>query len=247
MVFREDSFDTLIKGRFTRAADRWYPNPVDNYRLAFHKLNMTVPNSRALKSNLAYSMQYLEYLEKQMAELELSEVLYTMTVKSYVITGMSILEGLFSNIVRANGWWKTSTVESMGTVTANKKKFGENDFIVKTELCKEVEPYEMRMTLDELIAKLDNHHEALGVDHLVYPALRRLKELRNRIHLQKTESETDHDYNAFDYKVKKEMGQILYQILTSKMVTDIPHHFDFLKVNVDEAGAELSTEATVEE
>lgn len=221
----------MIKGKYSKAEDRWYPNPVDNYKLAFHKLDMSVANSRALKSNLAYSMQYLEYLEKQLSEVELSSVLYVMTVKSYVITAMSILEGLFSNIVRSKGWWKMSSTESLGMVTANKKQFGEDELIVKTELFREVTPYEAQMNLDELIKKLEHHHEALGVDHLVYPALRRLKELRNRVHLQKLESGTDHDYNAFDFTVKKEMGSILYRILTSGMVTDFPYQFDFLKVN----------------
>lgn len=234
-MFSDKPLETMIKGKYTKAEDRWYPTPVDNYKLAFHKLDMTVANSRALKSNLAYSMQYLEYLEKQLSEIELSSVLYVMTVKSYVITGMSVLEGLFSNIVRSKGWWKMSSTESLGMVTANKKKFGEDELIVKTELCKEVAPYEVQMNLDELIKKLEHHHDALGVDHLTYPALRRLKELRNRIHLQKLESETDHDYNAFDFTVKKEMGSVLYQILTSRMVTDLPHQFDFLKVNDDTA------------
>ena len=124
-----------------------------------------------------------------------------------------------------------SSIESLGEVTASKKKFGENELIIRTELCKEVAPYAVQMNLDELIKKLENHRDALGVDHLVYPALKRLKNLRNRVHLQKLESETDHDYNAFDYSVKKEMGSILYQILTSNMVTGLPHYFDFLKVN----------------
>ena len=59
------------------------------------------------------------------------------------------------------------------------------------------------MNLDDLIKILDKHHSALEVDHLVYPALRRLKNLRNRVHLQKSEGNTDHDYNAFDCSVKK--------------------------------------------
>ncbi|MCQ2462867.1 MAG: hypothetical protein MJ177_05615 [Clostridia bacterium] len=230
-MYSNKPLETIIKGKFSKAEDRWYPNSVDNYKMAFNKLDMTVANSQALKSNLAYSMQYLEYLEKQLSEVELSSVLYVMTVKSYVITGMSILEGLFSNIVRSKGWWKMSTTESLGTVTANKKRFGEHELIVKTELCKEVASYEMQMNMDELIKKLENHHEALEVNHLVYPALRRLKDLRNRIHLQKLESETDHDYNAFDLHVKKEMGSILFQILTSNMVTDLPDYFEFLKLN----------------
>lgn len=230
-MFSDKTLETLIKGKYTHAEDRWYPNPIDNYRLAFNKIDMDVINSRALKSNLAYSMQYLEYLEKQLSELELSEVIYTMTVKNYIIIGMSILEGLFSNIVHSRGWWNTSTIESLGIVEANKKAFGECEIIVKTELCKVVNPYEVQMSLDQLIKKLERHHDALKVNHLVYPALKRLRGLRNRIHLQKLESETDHDYNAFDFKTKKEMGSILYQILTSEMVTSSPNAFDFLKVN----------------
>ena len=45
-------------------------------------------------------------------------------------------------------------------------------------------------------------------------------------------SDTYHEYNAFDYSVKKEMGEILYTILASTMVTDSPQVFEFLKVNV---------------
>lgn len=69
----------------------------------------------------------------------------------------------------------------------------------------------------------------LGVDHLIYPALKRLKDLRNRVHLQKTEGNTDHDYNAFDYSVKNEMSEILHDILTSPKITDRPETFNFIK------------------
>ena len=110
--------------------------------------------------------------------------------------------------------------------------------MVKTEILKKVPDYEMRMDLDALIQILNHHHEALGVDHLVYPALKRLKTLRNRVHLQMLESNTDHDYNAFDYSVKEEMGSILYTILTSNMVTELPHVFEFLKVNVHDEETE---------
>lgn len=105
---------------------------------------------------------------------------------------------------------------------------------MRTELLEKVEPYPLQMNLDQLIKILDNHHSALQVDHLVYPALKRLKDLRNRIHLQMVEDNTDHDYSAFDFSVKKEMGAILYQILTSPTVTDLPHNFSFLKINTED-------------
>ena len=89
------------------------------------------------------------------------------------------------------------------------------------------------MNLDELIKMLERHHQALQVNHLVYPALKRLKDLRNRVHLQKVEDRLDHDYNAFNFSVKKEMGAILYEILSSPMITKLPHNFEFLKKNTD--------------
>lgn len=226
-------FESLIKDKAYKTADRWYPTSVDTYKLSFN-IDASIDNSHALKSNLAYSMQYLEFLEKEFSELEVSSVIYIMLVKTYVITGMSILEGLFSNIVKAHGWWKTTDLESLGTTQSNETNFTGNSLVVKTELFRKVEPFSLQMNLDELIRVLSHHHDALQVDHLVYPALKRLKDLRNRVHLQKAENNTDHDYNAFDFSVKKEMGAILYQILTSPMVTELPHSFEFLKINTEE-------------
>lgn len=202
---------------------------------------MNIENSQALKSNLAYNMQYLEFLEKEMEELKISDVLYTMLIKTYVITGMSILEGLFVNIVKSNGWWKTETLESLGNTCSNETTFGADKVILRTEILKTVDAYPLQMNLDELIRVLSRHHQLLQANHLVYPALKRLKELRNRIHLQKADNRLDHDYNAFDIGVKKEMGAILYQILISPMVTSYPESFEFLKKNIEKIDQQLTT------
>lgn len=226
----EIPIETLIESN--KAKKRWFPISVDRYRNAF-KLDPSVQNYTALRSNLAYSMQYLEFLEKELDEMHLTTVLYVMLYKTYIITAMSVLEGLFSNVVKSNNWWKMTTQESVGTTISNETRFGEEKYIIRTEILKRVEPTEQAMTLDELIGKLERHRNALKVNHLVYPALKRLRRLRNRVHLQMSESNTDHDYNAFGPKEKREMGEILYTILTSEMVTDNPQVFDFLKVNLD--------------
>ncbi len=225
-------FETLITENEYKANDRWYPIAVDHYKLAFN-LDNGVENSRALKSNLAYSAQYLEFLEKEFSELTVPSVLYVMLVKTYVITGMSMLEGLFSNIIKSNGWWKTSELESLGTTQSNETNFSGNNYVVRTEILKKVDSYSLQMNLDEMIKVLSRHHQALQVGHLVYPVLKRLKDLRNRVHLQKAESNTDHDYNAFDFSVKKEMGAILYEIFTSPTITQLPNTFEFLKRNTE--------------
>ena len=222
-------FETLLES--SCADDRWYPTSIDTYKYSL-KIDISIENTQALRSNLAYNLQYIEFLEKEFLELNLSSVLYIMLVKTYVITGMSILEGLFSNIIKSNGWWKTSDLESLGTTQSNETNFSGQNLVIKTEILKKVDTYQMQMTLDEQIKALNRHHEALSVDHLIYPALKRLKELRNRVHLQKNEGNTDHDYNAFNYSVKKEMGKILFDILTSPNITDEPEIFYFLKVNL---------------
>lgn len=219
-------FETLLKANDSK--DRWYPTPIDTLKYSV-KIDMSIENARALHSNIAYNLQYIEFLEKELEELNLSSVVYIMVAKNYVITSMSIIEGLFTNIVKSNDWWKTSDLESLGTTQANETKFGDQKYIIKTELLKKVEPYNVQMNLDELIKILNRHYSALGVDHLIYPALKRLKDLRNRVHLQKTEGNADHDYNAFDYSVKNEMSEILHNILTSPKITDRPETFNFIK------------------
>ena len=119
-----------------------------------------------------------------------------------------MLEGLFTNIIKSNGWWKKTNLERLGTTQANETKFGDEKYVVRTEILKKVHEHEIRMDLDAMIQILSHHHEALGVDHLVYPALKRLKALRNRVHLQMLDSDTDHDYNAFDYSINLRSTQI---------------------------------------
>lgn len=220
------SFETLLESNGSK--ERWYPTSIDTLKNSI-KIDTNIDNAMALRSNIAYNLQYIEFLEKELYELKLSSVLYTMVIKNYVITSMSIIEGLFSNIIKSNGWWKTSNLESLGTTQANETNFNGQKYIIKTEVLKKVTPYGLQMNFDELIKILERHHSALEVDHLVYPALKRLKDLRNRVHLQKSEGNKDHDYNAFDYSVKKEMSEILHDILTSPKITDHPEIFEFIK------------------
>ena len=141
------------------------------------------------------------------------------------------MASVFTNIIKSKGWWKKKDTESILTSQAEQKASDGTTYVIKTEIMKKVDAFDDKMTLDEMIKCLSRHHEALDVDHLVYPALKRLRDLRNRIHLQKGDAYNDHDYNAFDDQVKREMQSILYAILCSPNVTIDIHiiHYDFLK------------------
>ncbi len=225
------TIETLIKDKGYRSADRWYPTSVDSFRNGFKAMWSDVEGYHPLVDNIAYSLQYLQFIEKELRELELSNVIYVMLVKTYVITGMSIIEGIFSYIIKSNGWWKMQDEDVMLSTKAQIRNSEGEEIIVKTEISKKIEPYTGKMTLDEMIKCLNKHHSALKIDHIIYPQLNRIRDLRNRVHLQKGEDEKNHDYNAFDFKNKKEMQEILYAILCSPNVTDsrVLFHYDFLK------------------
>lgn len=227
----EKSIETLIKGKTKKAEDRWYPTAVDHFRNGFIAMSSKAEGYHPLVDNLAYNLQYIQFLEKEMKELELSSVIYVMLVKSYVITGMGIIEGIFSYIIKSNGWWRTKDEEILLSSQAQQKNSSGEELVIRTIISKKVEPSYDKMTFDEMIKCLKRHHKALSVDHLLYPQIDRVRDLRNRVHLQKGEDSKDHDFNAFDYTVKKEMQNILYTVLCSPNITDerVIFHYDFLK------------------
>jgi len=76
----------------------------------------------------------------------------------------------------------------------------------------------MRMDLDSMIKKVESK-KLLPINQRVFPALKKLRELRNRVHLQLSNSPTDHDFNSFNYNDYKMMSNILYAILASKRIS----------------------------
>lgn len=227
----EKTMDTLIKSKKIKKEERWYPIPVASFRNGFIAMGSDVEGYHPLVDNLAYNLQYIQFLEKEMKELELSSVLCTMLIKTYVITGIGIIEGIFSYVIKSNGWWRTNDEEVVLNSESQQTNKEGDTLVVRVEISRKISPYKDRMTFDEMLKCLKNHHKALSVDHLLYPQLNRIRDLRNRVHLQKGEGEKDHDYNAFDYSIRNEMRQILYNVLCSPKVTDpgALHNYDFLK------------------
>ena len=86
--------ETLIAKN--EARDRWYPQSVETYKQSI-KIPYNSDENKRLNSNFAYSMQYIEYIEKQLNELKLSEVICTMLFKSYIITGLGIICLLYTS------------------------------------------------------------------------------------------------------------------------------------------------------
>ena len=224
-------FETLIKGNAPKSRDhKWYPTSVEDYRNNL-KIESDTDFHIALRCNLSYNLQYLEFLQKELDELEVSSVLESMIIKNYVITGMSILEGIFAYVIKNNGWWSTESLEEIKEFTSNQTKSNKETIIVKTKLCKVIPEKDVpmeRMSLHRFIQILDKHHEGLSVNHIIYKRLNDIRDLRNKIHLTCTEKSSDHDYNAFNREVQQNMQNILYEILTSKNISHTSKQYEFL-------------------
>lgn len=225
------TIETLIKGKNSNSEERWYPTAIDSFRDGLMVMQSDVKGFHPLVDNIAYNLQYVQFLDKELKELELSSVLRTMLIKSYVIAGIGIIEGIFSYIIKSRGWWKTKDEEVVLSSKAQQKNGKGEEYIVRTEISVKCVPVEDKMTLDEMIKCLNRHHGALKIDHLLYPQVSRIRDLRNRVHLQKSDIPSDHDYNAFDETVHGEMKSILYQVLCSPSVTaqDKLSNYDFLR------------------
>ena len=213
------------------ARNRWYPQSVETYKKSI-KIPYDSDENKRLNSNFAYSMQYIEYIEKQLNELKLSEVILTMLYKSYIITGMGIIELLFVYLLKSTKNWNKTEWKEYLTFVTNPIKDENNEKMIKaeTKLFKRVQPYEMRMDLDSMIKKIEKRH-LLTIDHNVFPALKKLRELRNRVHLQSGEGAYDHDYNSIGYEEIQMMRRILYAILTAPELCVHAEQFKFICEN----------------
>ena len=66
------------------------------------------------------------------------------------------------------------------------------------------------------------------LEHSIYPKLKNLKKLRNRVHLQECNGECDHDYNNFNSEDYTYMKKILYKILTCPEFCNKEELYNFL-------------------
>jgi hypothetical protein len=86
--------------------DCWYPTPTKVWQAtisAFFHNEIQLIDDISVRRNVAYNLQYVEYLEQTLRELSLSDVLEGQTIKSHVIVSVSVVECLLFHLNRAAG------------------------------------------------------------------------------------------------------------------------------------------------
>lgn len=247
-------FDTLLKNTFNSGDQRgysntWYPAPKCSLEDAFSIFDKESKDKfdLVIQNNIIYSLQYLHFLEKELEELYVSDVLYAILVKTYVITSVSIIEGLYSYLLKAKNIWTPKewkeliSYESKRATVINGKKCKLRTKIFYEKTVDENDEYKGINIGDIITTK--KYYNFLQLDVNFKKELEDLKNLRNRVHLQNMhiESEKDHDYNAFTKNTKYKAGSILYRVLTSNGILKSTDIVDFLKANIEKYESTITT------
>lgn len=205
----------------TDSADpKWYP-------VAIHKIDELLSkviysgrgyrHTYALRRNIAYNLQYIEYLDRTVQDLKLSEVLVTQTWKTLVITGSGVVECLLNYLLIARGLQAKSEWELVVVAPGNQKIMeGESRKVDSYIYRKRPSPTNSQMTFDAMLKKAKSK-KILGTAPNLYSDLDRLRPLRNRVHLQQISSDFDTDYNAFNWNDAVTMARVLKEIFTSNI------------------------------
>lgn len=200
-------------------AEYWLPTSVNDIINSFN-FNC----KEVLKKNLAYNIQYLQYISKNIDEEITTSVIYMMRYKTFVVTSMSVIEAIFIILLDERNLiskveWKDGT--------RHHKTIDENTIEVSF-IRKRIDPQKKKINFDESIHLMESNY-VLNAPDTMYPVIRVLQDLRNRLHLDKANQLMDSDYNSFGEGTYKITKLILYNILNNKIVSRNNRFFDFIK------------------
>ncbi len=229
------NFETLIEKNDIRYDDRWKPNFVSTYEMNLSQ-GLLKEMNQELRKNIAYSLQYLEYIELQLCELHLHNVIITMLYKTFIITGTSIIEGIFCYLLKSNNLWNQKEWELEEKINTNKFKLGNEMKKIELHIFKQIPKTNDEMNFDSMIKKVESK-KLISIPHGAFPYIKMLRRLRNKVHLQIHESPNDTDWWSFKYSDYCWMKCILYIILTNKrfdLSKQQKSYYSFLKPTEDE-------------
>jgi hypothetical protein len=84
---------------------------------SFNSNGIKLISDKSVKQNLAYNLQYLQFLQQTLLELSLSNVLERQTIKSYVIGAIGAVECLLYHLNRASGGNESKLSKIIAQVT----------------------------------------------------------------------------------------------------------------------------------
>lgn len=209
----------------------WPPTGIDEVHL-FLRRGMPAEGNplqhhSAFVRNVGYNFQYLQFL-KYTLDTQLHFTVRTLTQKSFVLTGMSIVEAILWYLLKAAGKQRT-------TEWADLKRFENAEFELDGSRVRTITlvqrklsaAEDQQMTLDAMIKKVEGK-KLLGVEQQVYEDLAFLRKLRNKVHIHAVQGDKDTDWWKFSAKEVNLMKGVLCSIFHSPLFHPGKEHVDLL-------------------
>lgn len=201
---------------------KWYPNSIDGLEAHLRKLfiplkplpGVSPKRCRGITKNIAYALQYLEFLVQIDSDISLSSVLEKQTYKTFVIHGCAVVEAIFYYILVSSGKAAKTQWRSRKKVVG--PEFDLDGTIYRQEaeyFCKLPKPILEEMKFETMCKRVEAK-KLVTLDNRFYRKLPYLRGLRNRVHIHSIESDTDTDYLKFSRKDFESTKSILKSLLT---------------------------------
>lgn len=210
--------DSLIAVNQIPSESRWYPYSVEELSKELSYGSFKTLNNN-IKKNIIYTLQYLEYVDLQLKELILPNVIKTLLWKNYIINSLAIIEAVFYHLLSNSNLLKTSKYGKVKGFKELPGTFEKNGKIYKkVEGRKEVfnTPQFVNKEFHQLIDDVFSN-DLLTVDKckltIAKGEIKYLKKIRNKIHLQNNEI-CRPDYNTITEKDFWLVRYVLFRILT---------------------------------
>ena len=106
---------------------KWYTIPVSTLEEILSRLlepHRDIKSIKALRKNIAYNLQYLEFQMKIQGDIDVTDVVSNQNYKMTIIVGMSIVEALLHYLLISKGKHKKTKWEEKPIVRIeNSKKY----------------------------------------------------------------------------------------------------------------------------
>lgn len=213
---------------------KWLPTSIarlEEYLAKFIQTEAGVPNAAALRKNIAYNLQYLQFQNQILIEFNVTQVILTQVWKIHIIVGTSIVEALLYYLLTSKGMHKTTEWEQVGSTSNETNIDGAKHKIENVIYRKLQNPAPQDMTLDVMIKKAEKS-KLLGTGQEIYKKLNYLRKLRNRVHIHAVDEDYDTDWWKININEVKTVKLVLYSFMTSSLfrpTNDEKEIFAFLR------------------
>lgn len=154
----ESDFTPLLV-RADEDESAWYPVSI---RKLDHLLKKVVRRDRgyshpyALRKNIAYNLQYIQFVDRYVQDLKLSSVLQKQSWKAFIVVGSGIIESLLHFLLVAHALDNTTEWDRKAILPGNPKRVEGKYVKADTHLYERLSsPDSVPMTFDAMLKKAE--------------------------------------------------------------------------------------------